>query len=86
MSPCTPCGRTCSAGTRNKTAAPIFGIHQSNYDAIEASNIGLDIRILSKCYQLLNRIESYIIFAITIVIHKSRDVIDTQRSSEFVAK
>ena len=50
------------------------------------SHHGLESRISSEYHQLFNRIKKSIIFAVTIVIHKSRNLIAILRISEFGPK
>ena len=98
VSPLNPCGKSCSTGTRNETVKKLSlfsAFDRSNYDEITASNLesrslisnhGLNSRISSKCYQFFNRIENSITFAVTIVMHKSCNLIGTLRSSELVSE
>ena len=47
------------------------------------SNHDLESRISSECYHFFSRIKISTIFAVTTVIHKSRNMIGTLGSSEF---
>ena len=78
MSPLYPCGKPCSRGTHNETVTnlklgPILSNHQWNYDGITASNLN-PVGVFSILQS--NRI-FYDIYTLTIVIHKSRNLIGT---------
>ena len=84
MNPLYPCGKPYSTGPHNGTvceksdpiSAFISRFMMESRPLI--SSHGLESR-MSECYQLLNRIESSVIFSVTIVIHKSRNVIGIAR-------
>ena len=68
MSLLYPCGEPCSTGTHNTTVkklAPFSGITASNLDPLEVFSI------------LQSNLKFYHIYTVTIVIHKSRNLIGT---------
>ena len=73
---------------KSEKADAIFCHHQWNQSQLMElrSNHGFDSRISKKCYQFFNRIETSITLTVTIVIHKSRNLIVTLGSSQFGPK
>ena len=85
MSPLYPCGKPCSRGTRHETVKNL-ALFSSIINRIMKES-WLRISISWECFQFFNRIENSITFyTLTIVIHKSRDLIGTGGIAKFVPK
>ena len=85
MSPLYPCGKPCSRGTHNetvKTLGPIFFNHQWNYERITASNL----HPVGAFSILQSSRKFYHIHTLTIIIHKSRNLIGTGGIAKFGPK
>ena len=83
-SPLYPCDKPSSTGTHNQTAKKL------TLSAAFRSRVMMESRPLtshpSEYYMLFNRIESPIIFNVTIAIHKSRNLIGTLGNLQFGPK
>ena len=84
MSPLYPWGKPCSRWTHNNSEKldSIFFNHRWNYDGIMASNFNP----LREFSILQSNEKFYHIYAITIVIHKSRNLIYTVGIAKFGPK
>ena len=85
MSPLYPCGKPCSRGTHNETVkilALFSSIINGNYDRILASNLS-PVGVFSI---LQSNQKLYHIYTVTIVIHKSRNLIGTEEIAQFGPK
>ena len=84
MSPLYPCDKPCSRRTQNDSekSGPIFFNHQWNYDGIMALNLN-PIGVFSI---LQSNRKFYHIYSVTIVIHKSRNLIGTGGIAKFGPK
>ena len=76
MSPLYPCSKACS---NREKLGPIFFNHQWNYDGITASNLN-PVGVFSMLQP--NR-KFYHIYTVTIVIHKSHNLIGTVGIAKF---
>ena len=85
-----PSGKPCSTWTHNETARQLTLLSAFiNRTVMESLPLFLDLvyrEIESACYQFCNQNESSIVFAITIVTHKSRNLIGALGGSEFGSK
>ena len=75
MSPLYPCGKPCATGTHSESVKKLalfsaFSIRMMMESRPRISNRGFESRNSSECYQAFNQIESSIIVAVTIVIHR----------------
>ena len=79
MNPLYPCGKPCSGGTHNETVKNLALltsiVNEWNYDGITALNHN-PVGVFSVLYS--NR-KFYHIYTVTIVIHKSRNLVGTVR-------
>ena len=83
MSPLYPCRKPCSRGTHNETVKNFaFFSNQWNYDGLTASNLS-PVGVFSI---LQSNRKFYHIYTVTIVIHKSPNLIGTLGIAKFGPK
>ena len=84
MSLLFPCGKPCSRGIRNETVKNL-ALFSSIINGIMMES-RLRISIPWGSFQFFNRIEIYHIYTLTMVIHKSRNLIGTLGIAKFGPK